>query len=100
MLIDFNQTIKQIDGTELTITEGKEATLKHFALEALQLNFQDETNLSADTKCKRWLLATRIYANPAKIDLTAEEIVEIKKLIGKAYGPMIVGQAFQMLEGK
>jgi len=44
-------------------------------------------------------LATRIYANPEELDLTIEEIAKIKQLIGKGYGPLIVGQAWDMLEG-
>lgn len=100
MVINFNQTLKRIDGTNLTLDGGKDGTLKHFAMEALQFNFNDERDITPETKCKRWLLATRIYANPEKIDLTVEELAELKKLIGKAYGPLVVGQTWEILEGK
>lgn len=100
MIINFEQLLKRIDGTDLELEGGKSGTLKHFAIEALQFVWPDERDLDPNKKCARWLLATRIYANPSKIDLTVEEIAEIKKLIGKAYGPLVVGQAWEMLEGK
>lgn len=98
MIINFEQTLKQIDGKELVLEGGQPGTLKHFAVEALQLTFQDEQSLSGEDKAKRYILATRIYANP-EIDLKVEELALIKKLIGKAYGPLIVGQAYQVIEG-
>lgn len=100
MIINFEQKLKTIDGKNLILPNSQDGTLKYFACEALQLTFQDERDLDPNKKCLRWLLATRIYANPTKIDLTVEEIAEIKKLIGKAYGPLVVGQAFLILEGK
>ena len=99
-VINFTQSFKMLDGTDVKLPDGKVATLKFFACEVLQMSFQDEQNLPAQDKCKRWLLATRIYANPEKIDLEAEDIAELKKLIGKAYGPLVVAQALAMLEGK
>ena len=95
MKINFNQNLKKLDGTDL-----ENITLKSVTTEVLQLAFQDEQGLSGEEKAKRWVLATRVYANPGNIDLTIEEVSLIKKLIGKAYGPLIVGQAWEMLEGK
>lgn len=95
MKINFDQELKKLDGTSLENT-----TLRSVTLEALQALFQDEQGLSGEEKARRWALATRIYANPENIDLKVEEIATIKKLIGKAYGPLVVGQAWEMLEGK
>jgi len=78
--------------------ESGKRTLKSVAVEALQLSFADEQQISGEEKAKRWVLATRIYANPENIDLKTEEISIIKKLIGKAYGPLIVGQAWKILD--
>ena len=94
MKINFNQPIKNIQGEEI-----KDLTLKTVSVEALLANFSDEQSLSGEKKAKRYVLATRIYANPEELDLTIEEIAKIKQLIGKGYGPLIVGQAWDMLEG-
>ena len=94
MKINFNQPIKNIQGEEI-----KDLTLKIISVEALLATFSDEQSLSGEEKAKRYVLATRIYANPEELDLTIEEIAKIKQLIGKGYGPLIVGQAWDMLEG-
>ena len=94
MKINFNQPIKNIQGEEI-----KDLTLKTVSVEALLATFSDEQSLSGEEKAKRYVLATRIYANPEELDLTIEEMAKIKQLIGKGYGPLIVGQAWGMLEG-
>ena len=94
MKINFSQTIKNIKGEEI-----KDLTLKSISVEALLATFDDERSLSGEEKAKRYLLATRIYAND-ELDLTVEEVAKIKQLIGKGYGALVVGQAWEMLEGK
>lgn len=99
MKINFNQSFKQIGSEEpLPNPESKEPfILKDAALAAL---LAPEEKQTGEVKAKQWVLATRIYANPEDIDLTVEEISKIKELIGKGYGPLIVGQAWEMLENK
>ena len=95
MKINFNQPIKNIMGEEI-----KDLTLKTVSVESLLATFDDERSLLGEEKAKRYVLATRIYANPEELDLTVEEISKIKQLIGKGYGPLVVGQAWEILEGK
>ena len=98
MKIRFDETMKDLDGKAI-IGDGRDLTLKQIACNALSLIFNDEQNLSGEEKAKRGLLAMRIYAN-TEIDLTVEEVALIKKLIGKAYGPLIVAQAWEILENQ
>ena len=39
-------------------------------------------------------------ANGTPVDVKTEDIVLLKKLIGELYLPLIVGQAYQLLENK
>ncbi len=100
MKIDFTQEIKTLDGKSLPYNENKKTLLKDVSCDALLAQFNDERDLPGEEKCKRWLLATRIYSNPQNIDLTVEEIVLVKKIIGKAYPPLVVGQSWNYIEGK
>lgn len=100
MKINFNQEIKTIEGESIAYGKLTITTLKDVTLQALLAVLQDEQNLGGEEKAKRWLLAMRIYSNQEDIDLMAEDVVIIKRLIGKAYGPLFVGQAWEMLEGK
>lgn len=119
MKIDFTQQLTNLAGKPLQIVEemppcpscgfksviidkDNKMTLKFAAIESLHSSFSDreEQNITGVDRERRGLLARRIYANPEEIDLTTEEISEIKKVIGKKYNPMIVAQAWKMLENR
>jgi hypothetical protein len=87
-LLDFAGAPLQGNGTAVT--------LKSVALEALLAVIPDEKNLSGEEKAQRYLLAQRIYKGEE--EYTVEEIGTIKTLIGKAYGPVVVGAAWGLLE--
>ncbi len=100
MKIDFTQEIKALDGSSLPYQQEKGTLLKNIACDILLAQLPEERDLSGEEKCKRFVLATRIFSNPKKIDLTIEEVAMIKKLIGRAYPPLVVGQSWNYLEGK
>jgi len=56
--------------------------------------------IKGEDKLKRYLLAQKIHASNGMIEIQSEEIALIKDLIGKSYAPLIVGQAWEALEGK
>jgi len=99
MIINFNQPINQFENDKPLLKPNSSELffLKDAAIEAL---LALEENQSGEEKAKRYLMATRIYANPDGPDFTLEELATIKKVIGRGYGPLIVGQAWEMLEGK
>lgn len=100
---DFNRPITQLDGRPFTDGESKpvKMTLGIAAETALLATYPDEQNLDGAEKFKRFLLAKRIGdAVAAGVDLTlsAEDTALLKKLIAKAYNPLITGQAWLMLD--
>jgi len=66
--------------------------------EALLASYEDEKSLSGEEKASRYTLALAIHASVEPLDLKAEDVVLIKKLVAKGYGPLIVGQAWMLLE--
>lgn len=100
MLVDFGKEFKDLDGNKIANIPGKTSTLKEVVIEALLAVFEDEKNLTGDEKLKRWELAKRVKSASGVLELSVEEVALIKKLIGKGYGVLVVGQAFSMLEGK
>ena len=99
MKVDFHRELKTLDGRSIRFNDKERMTLKDVAIEALLAAFDDERQLNGTDKARRYVLSTRIYSS-SNADLTTEEVAEIKKVIGKGFGPLIVGQAFDMLEGK
>ena len=98
-MIDFTTVISDLDGG--AISDGSEArmpfTLGSAAVRALVIPYEDERNLSPEEKFKRGELAARIHA-ATSLCLKSEEITLLKKLIGKAYGPLIVFRAWPLLD--
>lgn len=109
MKIDFDATITDINGTPVeeepaVIKDGVEVkpskllTLKSVAVNSLMQIYPDEHNLSGEEKANRFVLAMRINQGGEQ-DAKPEDISKIKQLVGKLYGPMVVGRAYEMLNG-
>jgi len=100
--IDFSELITDQDGVQIMDCagvgcSGPPLTLGIVSLRALTAQFDDDKNLSGEDKFKRGELALRVYKGGV-IDLTAEDIATIKKLVAKGYGPLIVVKAWMMLD--
>ena len=128
MKIDFNCKFKKLDGelmkeqgSNLTIEKllsiktweefealrnglkrGKPFRLKAVATNVLLMTETDGTGrpkeLKGEEKVERYALAMKIYKSDGLVDLKSEEISLLKKLIGRAYGPLTVGQAWEVLD--
>jgi hypothetical protein len=97
MKINFEQTLKDMDGKD--ITEGKEKkvlTLDKVCVNALLSENQDDRQ-SGEDKLKVFQLAKKIYG-AGEVEVTAEEIVLIKNKVGRFYLPLVVGQVYEILE--
>jgi len=100
MTVLLGKGLVTLDGEVILDQKNEPATVRGVAIEALFATFKDEENLSGEEKLKRWELASKIKINPDPVELKVEEIALLKKLIGKAYGALIVGQAWKVLEGE
>jgi hypothetical protein len=95
MTLDFTQRLKSLDGSELT-ENSKPVTLGGVAVNALLANYPNE-QITGEVKVQRWKLAQKIFSAEAAIGIDIEDVVTIKRLIGLAFGPLVVGQAYSML---
>lgn len=117
MKIDFNYKFTTLDGEviperpdeEIEDEGGKKTTKKHppWTLRNISENvlLSQETDgtgkpkeMSGKEKCERYDLAMRIHKGKGLVDLQSEEISLLKKLIGRGYSTLIVGQAFEILD--
>lgn len=97
---DFSQELVGLGGQKLVEANGDEQrpmTLGTVSVNALMGQFADEQGLSGEEKFRRYQLAERITAAGVQ-EVSAEEVALIKRLIGKAYGPILVGPAYIALE--
>jgi len=99
MKVDFSEVLKALDGNDICISPDSNvsATLKEVSVIALMSSYEDERNLPGEQKFERWRLANKIHGGDV-VELSIEEVALLKKLIGKAWGPLVVGQAWTLLE--
>lgn len=93
---DFSTQLKSLDGEPL-VNQGKPFTLGAAVIGALMTPFDDEAHISGEQKFNRYNLAVKINA-PSAAEVSAEEIAQMKLVVGKAYGPLVVGQVFNLLD--
>ncbi len=96
------QIVKEVDGPDgKKVVETKDVplTLRIVCTDALMSMPKNPDSFTGDQKVERYELAKRIYEG-GTIDLEAEQVALLKRLIGENYVPLIVGPAFEMLEGK
>lgn len=107
LAIDFSRPLKNIDGsTPTTDKGGMVPTLGSICGSALIATYKDEQDpstgretITPEEKFHRGRLATKIAEAQGKdLVLPPEDVALLKKLIGKAYGPLIISQAWPMLD--
>lgn len=101
--IDFSQLIHDEKGNPMLVNPDKkdegQVTLKFIAVRALSQPFDDERSLAPEKKFYRGELAHKINEATQPLSLTAENIVEIKLVVGKAFPAWVVAEAWPMLDG-
>lgn len=104
---NFDQPILDLWGKEVKpqnpqtgeyLADKPSLTLTTVVLNAVLGSYEDERALTGKEKAERMQLALKINKNPKEVDLTAEQLAKIKELVGKAYGTLIVGRAYELLE--
>jgi hypothetical protein len=96
MKIDFSAVIKDLDGDAVKGGE-KDATFGRVACSALLASYADEQNLPAEDKVKRFRLA-EVASKGGEQEMKVDDVALIKTLIGKAFAPLVVGRAYDIIE--
>jgi hypothetical protein len=98
--IDFTRVLVGVDGKPLQSSDPKKTTgmtLSEAAVAGLETILDEDKQSSGTDKFKLDELAHKIYEKKSVV-LTVEEIALIKTRIGKAYGPLVVGPAWRLLD--
>ena len=98
MKIDVTQPLVGYNGEPIQNGANTALTLRAACCEALTGAYPDE-KLSGEEKVRRFELARLLHAEDEP-DVCVEDIALVKQLIGKGYGPMVVGPAWSLLDPK
>lgn len=97
MNIDFSAVILDIEGKPTKDGAEKDLTLGAVSCTALLAQYADEQSLSGDEKVKRFRLAEAAVKGGVQ-DIKVEDAALLKKLLAKAFGPLVVGRAYDIIE--
>ena len=109
MKINVTQQLTELDGTPMVtgkqmcqmcgqvVSETEPMTVRLAATRSLTAIYRDEQNLPGDEKVTRFHLALKV-TDEDEPDLKAEDIVLIKMVVGKMYGPVVVGRMWGILD--
>ena len=92
-------TIAESNGSVVTTTvptPDKKLELKKVCINALLANIPDDQT----DKYEKYKLFQKFHKANSKIELESGEITMLKELIKKFHETLIMGQAYDMLEGK
>jgi hypothetical protein len=101
MKLDCSAEMKTLDGKSIVKDADDKSilTFRDVIVNALLSSTEQEKNITGEEKFKRYALAKRAY-DLEVFEITTEEAVLIKKLVSLIYAPLIVGQAWNIIEGK
>lgn len=100
MMVDFLKTIRTIDGEEMKLARpGREPVPMTLALVAIEALLSDDPDAGGAEKVERFVIASRIQAAAAPVDLAPEAATLIRERIGKMCPTLICGRAFELLNG-
>lgn len=97
MKVQLNEKILSVDGTSpLNNPEtGRILTLRDVCVNSLLSPIQEDNEVK---KYEKYELFKKIRDASSEVELKAEEIVIIKKCIGHFQPPLILGQAYDLLD--
>jgi hypothetical protein len=99
MKLDTATVLRDLQGNEMMADKDQPATVRLICTNALLGHHADDANISGDEKFKRFQLASRLNEGKAA-DVSSEEIVLLKRMIGRSYTPAVVGPMFMLLEAR
>ena len=94
--VNFDVVLKTMGGKPLTENDGENLTMARASRNALLVMDEKATG---DEKYKHYVLAMKI-GEGGVVDLKSDEITTIKESIGTNMFPIVVGPAWDFLEGK
>lgn len=97
MKLNLEQHMQDMKGKAVKFGEEL-MTLETVLVQALLMTDEKE-NPNMDVKYKRYRLCKKI-SGAKEVDLTSEEVVMLKDLVGRAFVTLISGQVYDLLEGK
>ena len=93
---EHEQALAAIDSV---VDATEPLTVRKVATQALLTTMKGDESLDGDRKAAMWLLAMKIQREDTPDLDTGKDIALLKERVGKAFGALVVGQVFLLLNG-
>ena len=98
MKLALDTAMRTLDGMSIQ-ENGQPVTLRRIIIDSLLAG--PAAARDGNGKIQQYDLALRIHRSQGEVaELTSEDLTEIKRCIGLAATPLIVGQCFRLIEGQ
>ncbi len=94
----YGEAIQDVSKDDNGVTSKKPLTVRAVLISALVTSVQG-TSIKAEEQVGRFILAHKVVSDD-EIELSAEQVTNIKKWVAVRYAPMITGQICLLLEEK
>jgi hypothetical protein len=96
--MDVTHAVLDLEGHPITMGDKEEVlTVRSVCVRALTTLLPEDQKLAGDEKFRRGLLAERIHSSD-EIELKAEEIALLKKLIGQLFSAVVILRIWRILD--
>lgn len=100
MKFDVTKTLNSLDDKPLVGPDNKNITVRYVIVENLMAfdhKSEEHRHMTGEEKLWRFQLARQINTSEV-VELKAEDVAKIKKIVGENAPPIIVGPLFEFLE--
>lgn len=94
MFINPSDPIRDFDGQPI-----EKETIGGCICNALMATGPRDHDMTGEEKLRRFKLAMRVHGRAIPVSISVEEAALIKRVVGQAYGPMVVGQVWEAIDG-
>lgn len=96
MKYQLASAITNLDGTPIKGPAGEAVSFKTVCVACLV----QASDRQAEDKVAAFRLAVKIESAPGEVELEAEEVARLKRLIGESMPVVVVGRMFELLDQK
>lgn len=102
MKVDFDYILQDLFGAPImdgNSGEQKPATLRSVVANALLITIPEDATMNGAKKIELYNIALRVHNSEEPVDITAAEATLIQDRLARIYGPLVVGQCHDLLDG-
>ncbi len=97
MKLSLDEKILDLSGNQVLTPDGQTLTLANVLSTACVAPLESDRSMSGEEKAKLFEMALKVVQGNSEFSI--EDVAVMKRRIGMAYSPIVVGRSWKLLEG-